>query len=599
MLLQELRRYAQTRGLVKESFPFYAPRPVRYVIDLDATGKPTARVPLDRADAKAKGRAARGADHLVPSLQRTVATVPLLLCDTSEYLFGRADQGANTNRAVVRRAAMLDLVRACAHGTGDPDVQACLAFLSGDPVAQMDWPEGFANGDTLTLTVNGRMVVDRPTVRAWWAAHCDPATKSGGAGAHTMTCHVCGQVGPVLDRMPEKVKGVPRGQTSGTALISANAPAFESYGLEASRTAPTCAPCAQAFTLGANHLLADLRATYRLHDVGAYSFWTREVVKFDPLALLEDPEAEDARAMLEVVERGGSIPEVDDARFFGMALAGSGGRAAVRDWLDTTVGGVRRAMATWFLDMQVVGQHGTPPRRYGTWPLAATTVRDPAKELTPHVMRSLIGAAVAGRPFPLDLLGKALRRLHAKDTFSAPRAALIAMCLRRHPSGAYRRDLEGPMLNENHPNAGYQCGRLLCALEDAQRQALPGVKAGIVDRFYGTASTAPRLVFGRLVKGAQAHLSKLERDRPGTHRRLQVRIEQISARIEGFPAVLSLADQGLFALGYYHQRAHDHAEAAAWAERRRAAEAGQVSPVDAPDDDDDRNDDLPVQAQFA
>jgi CRISPR-associated protein Csd1 len=155
------------------------------------------------------------------------------------------------------------------------------------------------------------------------------------------------------------------------------------------------------------------------------------------------------------------------------------------------------------------------------------------------------------------------------------------------------------MLNENHPNAGYQCGRLLCALEDAQRQALPGVKAGIVDRFYGTASTAPRLVFGRLVKGAQAHLSKLERDRPGTHRRLQVRIEQISARIEGFPAVLSLADQGLFALGYYHQRAHDHAEAAAWAERRRAAEAGQVSPVDAPDDDDDRNDDLPVQAQFA
>jgi CRISPR-associated protein Csd1 len=591
MLLQELRRYAETRGLIEKSYPFYAARPIRYVIDLDRTGRPTSPVPLDRADAGAKGRALRGKDHLVPSHQRSSGTLPLLLCDTSEYLFGRVDEGADGKRAAARREAMLRLVRDCAAETMDDDVRACLTFLDCDPVGQIDWPVGFANGEATTFSVEGQMVVDRPAVRSWWATHCDPDGRSKKGAEGAMTCLVCGQSGPVLDRLPEKVKGVPKGQTSGTALISANAPAFESYGLKASRTAPTCAPCAQAFTEGINHLLDDGRATYRQHDVAAYSFWTREVIEFDPAQLLVAPEAEDAQKMLRVLDHGGALPDVDSTRFFGVSLAGSGGRLAVRDWVDTTVGDVRRALAHWFLDMQVVEEDGGTPRRFGIWMLAATTVRDPKKELTPHVVRSLFGAAVAGRPFPVDLLGKAIRRLHAKHDFSASRSALIALCLRRHPSGAYRRDLEGPMLNENHPNGAYQCGRLLYVLEHAQRQALPGIKATIVDRFYGAASTAPRLVFGRLLKGAQAHLAKLERDRPGAHRGVQGRIEQISARIDDFPAVLSLADQGLFALGYYHQRAYDRAEAA---ERRRNLDGSSPAPIQGSDgqlhDDDDGGD---------
>lgn len=583
MLLRELRRYAETRGLVGESFPFYASRPVRYVIDLDGTGKPVSRVPLDRAAPDAKGRAARGKEHRAPSVQRTVATVPLLLCDSSEYLFGLTGGEAVSVRSSARRDAMLSLVRRCVQDTSDGDVRACLSFLEGEPVGEVDWPAGFSYGDALTFTVDGRMVIDRPAVRAWWAAWCDPATRAGGSPVTgSMACHVCGEVGPVLDRLPEKLKGVPNGQTSGTALISANAPAFESYGLVASRVAATCARCAQGFTLGANHLLADRRATYRLQDVAAYSFWTREVVGFDPMALIEQPESADAVAMLSSIERGGAVPGVDQARFFGMSLAGSGGRAAVRDWLETSVGDVRRAMDAWFRDMQVIGRNGEPARRYGIWPLAATTVRDPKTELNAHVVRSLLGAAVAGRAFPLDLLGRAVRRLGARDDFTAARAALIALSLRRHPSGAYRKDLETPMLNDNHPSQAYQCGRLLSVLADTQSLALPGITTTIVDRFYGTASTAPLSVFARLMRGAQAHLGKLERDKPGAHRRLQTRIEAICSRLSGFPSALMLADQGLFALGYYHQRAHDHAEAIAAGERRRAGALLDDSPGDAP-----------------
>jgi CRISPR-associated protein Csd1 len=116
-------------------------------------------------------------------------------------------------------------------------------------------------------------------------------------------------------------------------------------------------------------------------------------------------------------------------------------------------------------------------------------------------------------------------------------------------------------------------------LEQAQRAALGDISATIVDRFYGTASTAPATIFGRLLRGAQPHLSKLQRDAPGTGRALQVDLEEILSSLAGFPPTLTLKQQALFALGYYHQRAQNRAAAKAGAERRRAAEAAAQAGV--------------------
>lgn len=126
-------------------------------------------------------------------------------------------------------------------------------------------------------------------------------------------------------------------------------------------------------------------------------------------------------------------------------------------------------------------------------------------------------------------------------------------------------------LEMDNKDPAYLCGRLLAELEAVQRRALPGVSATIVDRFFGTASSAPASVFGRLIRGAQPHLARLERDRPAAHHALQRRIEDILAGLPasgdgkgpGFPRILTLEQQGIFALGYYHQRAFDRAQAAA------------------------------------
>ena len=72
---------------------------------------------------------------------------------------------------------------------------------------------------------------------------------------------------------------------------------------------------------------------------------------------------------------------------------------------------------------------------------------------------------------------------------------------------------------------------------------MPGVNATIVDRFYGTASTAPQSVFSRLLKGAQAHLSKLVRDNRAAHGALQSRLEDVLSHIDAkdnFPRTMNL-----------------------------------------------------------
>ena len=110
-----------------------------------------------------------------------------------------------------------------------------------------------------------------------------------------------------------------------------------------------------------------------------------------------------------------------------------------------------------------------------------------------------------------------------------------------------------PDLNPEHPSPAYHAGRLMAVLAALQNDALGDVGAGVVQRYYAAASTTPALVLGRLVRGAQYHLNKLEKGLAIWYERL---IGEIMAKSgNSFPATLTLEEQSLFALGYYQQRA--------------------------------------------
>jgi CRISPR-associated protein Csd1 len=69
------------------------------------------------------------------------------------------------------------------------------------------------------------------------------------------------------------------------------------------------------------------------------------------------------------------------------------------------------------------------------------------------------------------------------------------------------------------------------------------------------ASTTPARVFPQLLSLSQRHVSKLRKaGSPGAYvdRLIQEVMNHIGS--EGFPATLSLEEQGVFFIGYYHQR---------------------------------------------
>lgn len=107
-------------------------------------------------------------------------------------------------------------------------------------------------------------------------------------------------------------------------------------------------------------------------------------------------------------------------------------------------------------------------------------------------------------------------------------------------------------LDRNRTDIGYRLGRLFAVLEKIQTDASPQLNATIRDRFYGAASTSPVTVFSQLLKLKNHHLAKI--DNPAFRAVREREIGEIMDGIDAFPRHLTLDEQALFAVGYYHQR---------------------------------------------
>jgi CRISPR-associated protein Csd1 len=134
-------------------------------------------------------------------------------------------------------------------------------------------------------------------------------------------------------------------------------------------------------------------------------------------------------------------------------------------------------------------------------------------------------------------------------------------------------------LNAGERNPAYLYGRLLSVFEQVQYAALGDVNANVVDKFFGTFSAAPGLVFARLFAGAQNHLRKVKSEKPNAYVALDRQLTEVAGLLPATPprAQLSLPDQGLFALGYYHQRARQFEQIA---ERKAQAASGAAAPAE-------------------
>jgi CRISPR-associated protein Csd1 len=112
--------------------------------------------------------------------------------------------------------------------------------------------------------------------------------------------------------------------------------------------------------------------------------------------------------------------------------------------------------------------------------------------------------------------------------------------------------------------SAYVCGQIFAVIVDIQRASLSKDEkghvqernAGIRERFFSFASTTPAAAFGRLMRMSQNHLTKIKSKMPGLFVVLETSLREVCAKLESgtFPAILTLEEQGQFALGYYHKK---------------------------------------------
>lgn len=106
-------------------------------------------------------------------------------------------------------------------------------------------------------------------------------------------------------------------------------------------------------------------------------------------------------------------------------------------------------------------------------------------------------------------------------------------------------------LNPNEENVAYNCGRLFALYEIIQSNAQGNLNSSVTDNFFASAQQTPAMVFGRLATLCNYHLRKLdESKRIYWNKKLQ----EIGSKISSFPKTLNFEEQGIFTLGYYHQK---------------------------------------------
>ena len=242
--------------------------------------------------------------------------------------------------------------------------------------------------------------------------------------------------------------------------------------------------------------------------------------------------------------------------FYILGLSPNASRLTIRFWHRGTIAEFATRIKQYFDDFRIV-KPPNEPEFYSVWQvLVNIAVQNKTSNIPPNLAGDFMRAILDGLPYPNTLLQAAIRRIKSDTEYRVRpvRAALVKAYLNRYyrfyPSPLYRE--VGVALDITLPSVGYQLGRLFAVLEKIQEEANPGINTTIRERYYAAACSAPVTVFANLMRLKNHHLAKLDR-KPRVIEFEQL-LGEIIEKLDGFPAHLDLHEQGMFAIGYYHQR---------------------------------------------
>jgi CRISPR-associated protein Csd1 len=506
--------------------------------------------------------------------KRTSGIKAQFLCDKQEYLLGRQIEGKRDGGGAECFTEFKNTHLSYEKSIDSSSYSVLCRFLENwtpaESTKHVILDQIGTNFGVFQILGTRGYLHDDPKIKAWWLKH---QLNADFAGAEEQ-CLVTGEVARICRIHPD-IKGF----KSSVALVGIQEnTSYESYGRSKAENCPISEEVAFRYATALNALLdGPQKLKHRIKIAGTTAvFWTEKpTIVEDYLAELFSggsmvaDELQDVtkrlqiQRLLESVRTGKKFQEFGEPEtpFYILGLEQPNpGRFSIRFFHRSTVADLLARLHDYQKNFEMVRQYTeqngslkpdpefpsimdilrqTPPPK-GKWP-------DDDK-IPPLLSGALTRAIVEGTPYPEGLFSAIIRRIQADRTINYLRAATIkAVLVRNHHQTI------PTMLDTENTDPAYLLGRLFSTLEKSQEDALGNVNAGIRDRFYSAASSTPASVFPRLLRTYQHWLSKLNGGAKVNRERL---VQEIMSSIgsSGFPNQFPLKKQGVFAIGYYHQR---------------------------------------------
>lgn len=631
MILQSLYNYYQILREdpeVEVAEPGYSNAPVSHAVNISQEGDLRDIIPLFVLVQQGNKTVERPRRMNVPEqVKRSVNIAANFMCDNATYVLGLTGKEArDPDYARKRFEAFREHNIKILAPVDSPVARAVIAFLQRhDPQTACENPviarnlESLLQGGNLIFQVEGKNALDDPKIRNAWEGH------RLAQEAIELQCLVTGKVEPI-QRLHPDIKGVPGAQTKGASLVSFNLDAFTSYGREQGANSPVSRRAASGYGVALNFLLSNQNPNHRIllgdtsivywadtadkrYASAFYAFLNPEYQQpAEEEETAEEKKGKRKRAkeaektlgeVAESVKQGKAIDLValsealdKDTRFYVLGLAPNSSRLAVRFFVTEPFGVFAERIMQHYEDLKIEKEYANQSDYISPYRILAECVSPKVTRRDDEVKASwsLLGGAfmraiLTGAPYPEGLYAAFINRIR-HDTDEANdegkrrnvkinyiRAAYIkAHLIRKYHRGGnnpYQEALQ-MSLNESYTHPAYVLGRLFAWLERAQREALgQNINATIKDRYFTSACANPASVFPTILRLSHHWTGKAEY---GAN--LEKNIQSILNMLEAkpFPSRLTLEEQGVFVLGYYHQRAAFYT--------RKGGDTGEVNQSD-------------------
>ena len=599
MILQALNRYYNI--LLKDSaIPLfgYSSVDVSFALNISAEGDLLDILPQFSQEQRGKKIVDVPRPMALPQqVKRSVNIVPNFLWDNNVYVLGLSENDEKKpTYSSDRFQAFRQLHRELLAGIDSPAAHAVLAFLDRhDPSTCRNHPviaerlEALLKVGNLVFLYRGVFVHRDPAIGQIWEAF--KTVQSTAA----MQCLVTGERVSIA-RLHPSLKGVRDANPMGASLVSFNERAYESYNRtkEQGLNSPVSEKATFTYTTALNYLLSDanLNKKFYLGDTTVV-YWAESENRAYASAFssvlapeyVEESNPEDqagrrrAEAALKTAAQKVKRTQVlnidalladlqdDNPHFYILGLAPNAARVSVRFFIADPFQDVMQNIMAHYHDLVIVKEFDNQPTYITVAHILDETVSKKArdKEAAPLLAGAVLRAILTNAPYPASLYYAILNRIRAdmddkekgiKKINYVRAASIKAFLLRkyRHQPQHLFQEVLIMALNEQSTIPGYLLGRLFAVLEKVQQEALGDVNASIKDRYFTSACASPRSVFPTLLRLSQHHIAKAEYGY-ASDRRIQDILNLLDVEQNPIPARLTLDEQGVFVLGYYHQRA--------------------------------------------